>query len=164
MIERIEVDETSLTRVVEALRAESDGSGLNRDFVRELREAVEPAAAAARSAILSMGVSGLHHSDPGLRTSIAERVKVDVHLGNHPSVAIRVSKTGMPRGFSNAPKRTNARKGWRHQVFGQDVWVSQRGKPGWFDDTIPKFQPAAERRAARALEKVAERISVKTKG
>jgi len=165
MIERVEVDERDLVLLVAALRDEADGRQLNRDLVAELRAIAEPAAAAARGAILSMGVSGLHHAEPGLRSSVAEHTKVVVRVsGRHPSVGIRVSKVGMPRGFSNAPKRLNAASGWRHQVFGQDVWVSQRGRPGWFDDTIARFKPAAERGAQRAMDSMAERISVRTRG
>lgn len=165
MIERVEVDERDLAMLVAALRAESDGKALNRDLVHGLRAVVEPAAAAARSAILSMGTSGLHHPEPALRTVVAEQTKVTVRTaGKHPSVGVRVTKHGMPRGFDNAPKRLNAAKGWRHPVFGQDTWVSQRGRPGWFDDTLNRFKPAAERAAHEAMDGVAERISVRTRG
>lgn len=165
MIERMEVNERDLVLLVAALRAESDGKALNRDLVRELRVVAEPAAAAARAAILSMGTSGLHHPEPALRTAVAEHTKVTVRTGGrHPSVGVRASKTGMPRGFYNAPKRLNAAKGWRHQVFGQDTWVTQRGRPGWFDDTIARFKPAAERGAKSAMDDMAERISVRTRG
>lgn len=160
----VEVDQRQLRRLQLALRKEADGKELSRDLVRELREVAEPAAAAARAEILSMG----SHSDtiPGLRTTVASHVKVKVRLsGKHPGVMVRVGKTGMPRGFRNAPKRLNSAKGWRHKVFGNpDVWVVQRGKPGWFDDTMHKFTAQTRRGAGRALDKVAKRIDNRTRG
>jgi hypothetical protein len=163
MIERIEVDEKQVVRLVAALRAEEDGKGLNQDLVEELTHIVQPAIRASQAAIMSMPSST--EQTPGLRSSVASHIHERVRLsGQHPSVGIAVDKSGMPRSFRNAPKRLNARRGWRHKVFGGDVWVTQRGKPGWFDDTIAKFKPAAERAAARALDKVAARIDHKTKG
>jgi hypothetical protein len=38
------------------------------------------------------------------------------------------------------------------------------GQPGWFDDTIAAEEPAAIRAADGALEAVAERIDLKTRG
>lgn len=163
MIERVEVDKRQLARLVAALDAESDGKELGRDLTEELTHVVEPAVRAAQAAIMSMSSST--ELTPGLRSTVASHTHARVRLtGQHPSVGIAVDKTGMPRDFSNAPKRLNSRKGWRHNVFGRDVWVTQRGKPGWFDDTIAKFKPAAERAAGKALDNVAERIDRRTKG
>jgi len=162
--QHVEVDQKQLARVYAALRAEEDGKQLSRDLVHELRAVAEPAAEAARAAILSMG----SHSEalPGLRTTVARHTKVMVRLtGRRPGVMVRVDKSGMPRGFRNAPKRLNSAKGWRHQVFGNpDVWVTQRGKPGWFDDTMHKFTADARAAAGHALDKVAKRIDNKTRG
>lgn len=164
MQEHVEVDQRALKLLYSALRKEEDGKELVRDLSRELRKVAEPAAAAARAAILSLG----SHSEalPGLRSTVASRVKVSVRIsGKRPGVRIRVSKAGMPRGFNNAPKRLNSAKGWRHPVFGnRDLWVTQHGKPGWFDDTVSAFRPAAVLGAARALDKVAKRIDNKTRG
>lgn len=164
MDQHVEVDQKQLRRVYAALRAEEDGKELSRDLVRELRDVAEPAAEAARAAILSMG----SHSEalPGLRGTVAHHTRVKVRLtGKRPGVMVRVDKNGMPRGFRNAPKRLNSARGWRHQVFGNpDVWVSQRGKPGWFDDTMKKFTAEAREAAGHALDKVAKRIDNKTRG
>ena len=145
------------------MRAEDDGKALSRDLVRELRAVAEPAMRAAQAAILSMGSKG--KTVPSLRTTVAQHTKVRVRTsGKHPGVAIRADKNGMPRGFKNAPKRLNSAKGWRHQVFGTDTWVTQRGKPGWFDDTISAFKPAARKAAQEAMDNMARRIDYKTKG
>jgi hypothetical protein len=160
---RIEVDPKSLRLLVRALRKEADGKELVRDLKRNLVAVAEPAAAAARASILSM--ESHHDDEPGLRAAIARRTRVSIRTtGRRAGVAIRSSKLGMPRGFRNAPKRLNARGGWRHPVFGHDRWVSQMGKPGWFDDTIAKFKPAAREAAHRAMVDIAKRISRQTRG
>lgn len=163
MIDRVEVDETDLTRLVAALNAEADGKRLGEDLARDLADVLEPAVSAAKAAV--MGMSSSSDITPVLRSAVASGVQSVVRTtGSHPGVAIIASKDGMPRSFRNAPKRLNARKGWRHRVYGQNVWVSQVGQPGWFDDTIPAFKPAAERAAAKALDAVARRIDSRTKG
>ncbi len=164
MFDRVEVDQDDLRRLVTALRKEADGKELARDLVANLRKVAEPAAAAARTAILSMpGNGGLL---PGLRQTIAAKTRVSVRAsGRRPGVSVRVSKSGMPRDFHNAPKRLNARRGWKHMVFGDpDNVVWQRGLPDWFDGTMPRFQSAAEHAAAEALDDVAKRISSRTRG
>jgi len=161
---RMEVDEKSLVRLVAALRSEADGKELGRELALELRAVAEPALQAARGALMSMPSST--HDVPGLRSTVAARTRISVRLsGKHPGVAIRASKAGMPRQFNNAPKRLNAAKGWRHTVFGDDSkWVTQLGMPGWFDDTIPKFKPAAQKAAKEAMDNMARRIDLKTRG
>jgi len=161
----VEVNERDLTRLVAALNGEADGKALRRDLVGGLRAAVEPAAALARGAILSMGVHGLKRATPPLRTAVAAAVKVEVRLGaRQASVAVVVHKHSMPRAFRNAPKRLNAAKGWRHPVYGSDQWVDQLGAPGWFDESMRVAEPAATRAAKEALDEVARRIDMKTRG
>lgn len=163
MIQRIEVDQRSLTRLVTALRQESDGKALTRDLVQKLERIAEPALLAARAELMAME----SHSNvqPGLRSTVVAHTEVEVKLGGkRPGVSIRAHKTGMPRGFANAPKRLNEPRGWRRRVFGTNRWVVQMGRPGWFDDTIPRFKPAAERAAGQALDEVARRIDMKTRG
>lgn len=159
----IEVDAKSLRLLVAALKKESDGKALVRDLVKNLRAVAEPAAAAAKAAILSMES---HHGDmPGLRTAIARKTRVSARTtGRRAGVAIRASKLGMPRGFRNAPKRLNAKGGWDHPVYGHEPKVHQLGKPGWFDDTISAFKPAAHEGAKRALVEMANRVDRRTRG
>lgn len=177
---RVEVDRTDMRLLLRALRDEADGKEMRRDLVRGLRVAVEPAAAAARASILSMGVHGRSHPTPGLRASVARATKVSVRTGrNRPGVVVRVKKTKTVRGFDNAPKRLNSKKGWRHPVpvprrerealeaAGLPVepaWVTQMGKPGWFDEPMKAAAPAAIAAAELTLDNVARRISAKTRG
>lgn len=162
---RVEVDRTDLRRLLRALRDEADGKEMRRDLVRGLRTAVTPAVQLARGSILSMGTKGVDTASPGLRSSIAAATKISVRTGkNRPGVRVVVKKTTMPRGFRNAPKRLQSKKGWRHPVHGSDRWVTQRGKPGWFDDNMAKAEPAAVAAAEIVLDNVARRISAKTRG
>lgn len=162
--EHVEVDRRSLVLLVAALRKEADGKELRRDLVRNLRAVATPALQAARAAILAM--PSMSTREPGLRASVAKQTKISVTTtGRRAGIRIRALKTGMPRGFRNAPKRLNSRKGWRHPVFGnREVWRSQMGQPGWFDDTIPPFKPAAVAAAAAAMDAVARRVSQRTRG
>lgn len=162
--EYMEVDRASLRLLVAALRDEADGKELKRDLVRGLRAVAEPALLAARAAILAMPSMSVR--EPGLRATVAKQTKISVTTtGKRAGVRIRALKTGMPRGFRNAPKRLNAKGGWRHPVYGnREVWKTQMGQPGWFDDTIPRFKPAAVKAAALAMEAVAQRISLRTRG
>ena len=159
---RVEVDQGDLRKLVRALNREADGKELRRDLVEGLKTAVEPFAQLARSSILSMSSSGRYQVEPGLRESIASQIAVEAKTGGrNAGVSVIARKRGMPRGFRNAPKLTN-RRTWRHRVFGMDVWVNQRGKPGWFDDTLKRADPAAERAAKQAMDNVAKRIDERT--
>ncbi len=164
--QQVEVDAQSLKRVVSALKKEADGKELARDFVRELRAVAEPALLAVRASILSMpayGATSHSEDERNLRAAVAARTKVSVRTtGRRPGVSIKASKTGMPRGFRNAPKRLSAAN-WRHPVFGMDRWVAQVGKPGWFDDTLRPFREPAKEAASAALHQAARRIEERSK-
>jgi hypothetical protein len=162
--DRIEVDRRSLTLLVRALRREADGKAMARDLIKEQRVVAQPALEAVRAAILSM--PSISTVAPGLRQTVARKTRISVRTtGRRAGVSIRALKTGMPREFKNAPKRLNARQGWRHPVFGnRDRWVSQVGKPGWFDDTLTAQRPAIIRAVSRVLEHAANRISATTRG
>src|ERR1044072_1036312 len=153
-----EGEQGDLRQLTRALNKEADGKELRRDLVRELKIAVEPVTALAPGSILSMASQGL--SAPPLRSAVAAAVRTEARLsGRQAGVSAIAKKTGMPRGFRNAPKRLNARGGWRHPVRGNpNVWVSQKGKPGWFDDTMRRADPAAERAAKKAMDDMGKSI------
>lgn len=164
MTEGVEVDQRDLKRLVVALRREADGKELRRDLVRGLRSAVAPAAAAARTSILSMPVRGAADREGvSLRAAVAAGVKVEIRTTGRAGVFVVARSNGMPRKFRTAPKRLNAR-GWRHPVHGTKKWVTQVGKPGWFDDTLKHAKPGANRAAGEALDDVAKRIDQQTRG
>lgn len=161
MAVRVEVDQQSLRLLVSALRKEADGKQLGQDMARNLKTVAEPALQAARAAILGMPSST--ETAPGLRATVASQTRISVRRsGKRPGVAIRASKRGMPRKFRNAPQRLNRKQGWRHPVFG-GAWVTQIGQPGWFDDTIAAFKPAAVIAAGLVLDEMKARIAARTR-
>jgi hypothetical protein len=154
-------DEDSFRRVARALADEGDGKELRRQLIRDLRAIMQPAADEAKANVMGMRSGGLPHAGEPLRSAVAAGVKVVVRLGRNPAVAIKASRNGMPRNFRNAPKRLNERKGWRHKVYGRDVWVTQMGAPEWFDKPIRRRRKHMERAVEKALEDVARRIDRK---
>lgn len=159
----LEADASALKRVATALNAEADGKALRRDLGKNIRKALAPAVAEARAGIRSMSSAGLPVEGGGLRQAIARRIRAQAKLsGRTPGARVRVSKRGMPRGFELAARRTNRRKGWRHPVYGnRNVWVSQLGKPGWFDDPMRRGRPRYRAAVLAALNESARRITRK---
>lgn len=162
----IEVDARDLRRLVISLKKASDGKELRKDLVRGLKAAVEPAAKAAKASILSMSSSGSRDEEgTSLRAAVAAAVKTQVRtVGSRAGVYVVAGRSGMPRGFLDAPKRLNAKR-WRHPVFGnRKKWVTQVGKPGWFDKAMDSAKPATVRAAKEAMDNVAQRIDHQTRG
>lgn len=149
-----------LKRLAVILGREADGKQLRKELAANLRKASMPVRDEARSAILSMESGGLPHEGEGLRQAIASHITVDARLtGQSTGARVKVSRKGMPRGFDNAPKRTNAPK-WRHKVFGNAAaWVDQVGKPRWFDDVMQKHTAEWRGACLEAMNAMAARIA-----
>lgn len=159
----VEPDRESFQRVIAAIKEDQDGKELVRDLRKGFKAALEPAAAEARNNILTMRSAGLPEFETSLRTAIASKVTVDVSLSaKSPRVGIKARRKDMPRGFTNAPKRLNSAKGWRHPLFGDRTkWVQQIGAPGWFDRPMAGRRDQYLEAATKALQAVADRISRK---
>lgn len=158
-----------LEDVATALRFEEDGTRLRRALSKELRQAVDPAVAEAKGRIMAMDTAGLPHGQ-SLRGAIARQVKAQTRLtGKSAGVRVRVSRKGMPRGFDNAPKRTNRDAGWRHPVpvrypdggatQESDTWVHQVGAPGWFDNPMQEHADDYLAAVQQVIADTADRIS-----
>ncbi len=159
---RLSTDVEGLHALTRALRAEEDGKRMRRDLTTRMRKALAPAVAEAKAGIMAMSSRGLPAEGPPLRTAIARQIKAEARLsGRMAGARVKAKKRSMPRGFANAPKRTNSGKGWRRRVYGRDVWVRPIGRPGWFDD--PMQRNATQYRAAvlDAMEATAKRIAGK---
>lgn len=153
----------SLEAFAKAIGAEADGKALRKELAKKLKEIIAPAVAEARAAATNMPSAGLAHDGEPLRSAIARRIVGEVRLsGRATGIRIKAKRKGMPRGFEHAPKRTNARGGWRHKVFGHDVWVTQIGVPNWFDDAMRDTRPEARAKCLAALEDMARRIKMRT--
>jgi hypothetical protein len=148
-----------LLALARACDDEADGRQMRGEVAANLHAALEPAVAEVRGAILGMSSGGLPHDGEPLRAAVASAVRSDIRLsGKFAGARIQVTKRGMPRGFANAPKRLNARRGWRHRVFGRDVWVTQIGEPGWFDDTMARGHRRYRAAVEKAMDGMANRI------
>lgn len=157
----LSADVTDLRRFARELRREADNRELRRDFVTELKAIARPAAEQAKARVRAMPSRSTGRRRGGsLRSKVASKVVVRVSTGGRrPGVRVTVMKSGMPRGFRNAPQRLNRRTGWRHPVFGRDVWVVQLGAPGWFDETMIATRAGARRAAVAAMEAMRDRIA-----
>ena len=158
MIE-LSTEAQALEGVATALRFEEDGRQLRKDMTRELRQAVEPAIPVIKSGLMSY--SGAGRVSPSLTATVASRVRVASRLtGDRAGVRVSIGRTGMPRGFRNAPKRLNRAEGWRHPVFGDtEKWVQQRGPAGYFDDPLNERRDEMRAAVVRAVEEMSERVA-----
>lgn len=158
----VEPDRVSFSRVTRALDDEADGAEWRRETAGELHQALEPGVIAVRGAIEGMATSGIPHAGEPLRQAVAAGVEAmgryDTKVGG---ARIRAKRLYGVRGFVNAPKRLNARRGWQHPVGGGRVQVTQIGRPGWFDDPLKRLHPRLRIAAERALQNRARRISRK---
>jgi len=163
----LSLDQETVLGVAEALRWEEDGAKLRRDLSREIRQALEPAAADARGEILGMASAGFSRGE-SLRTAVARQVAAEGRLtGRNAGGRVRVRNRDNPRGFDHAARRLNSPKGWRHPVprrrrrdgsLPDEKWVQQIGKPGWFDDTLRGHAREYRRAVMVAVEEMRERI------
>lgn len=156
----LSIDQTALTSLARRLGDEADGKKLRRDLAKNMRKAIAPGVVEARANLMAMGTRGLPTEGEPLRRAVARGVRAEVRLGGRQVGAkLSVRKRGMPRGFKNAPARLNAAAGWRRRLWGRDQWVTQMGRPGWFDD-VPKANRRRYRAAVvAAMSEAAKRIS-----
>lgn len=148
--------------VLRAIRAEEDGKELRKELAKNLRDELKPAAAEAKTGIMSM--SAAMTEAPGLRSSIARKIRPEVKLGGRWSGArVKARKIQGIRGFANAPKRTQRAGGWRTRNFGRDQWRTQHGKTDWFDRAMHPESPRYKAAVAAALEAMAARIAARSR-
>ncbi|MEU0102392.1 hypothetical protein [Streptomyces sp. NPDC006267] len=154
------VTHEGLDALVRAIRQEADGKALRKDLAKNMRDALRPGAAMAKSGIMSMPSAGTGMG-PSLRSGIAKKIRPEVKLGGRWTGArVKAFKTPGLRGFANAPKRTNRRSGgWRSLTYGREPWRTQSGKRQWFDEA---FENDSDRHLAavhEAMEDMARRLA-----
>lgn len=170
MVVEVTVQQSRLTELAARLSKEADGARLRLELARNLRIAVAPAVAEVKSGAMKIKRSSSNGSRPSkknqvadsdvsLGAAIARGVTTQVRMkGKAAGVSVKARKSGMPRGFANAPKRINAQK-FRHPIFGSDRWVEQVGAPGFFDHPLQRDHVAYRAACVRAMEDMAKRIS-----
>lgn len=152
---------------------------LKRELRRALKDAAGTAADAARSSILAMPAT--QTGTPPLRPAVANSVTVRVGMTGQIQVSIVAEPNKMPPGMGNMPKKLNQETFW-HPVYGSRLgeqasvllkkaggkggghgrawtWVEQRGKPGWFDDSINKAGPETQAKISDAMDVTAEYLA-----
>lgn len=149
-----------LDALVRAIRREADGKALRKDLAKNMRDALRPGAAQAKSSIMAMGSAGTS-TGPGLRTAIAKKIRPEVKLGGRWTGArVKAFKTPGLRHFPNAPKRTNRRNGgWRTLTYGREPWRTQTGKREWFDEAFQNDSDQHRRAVVDAMEDMAARLA-----
>ena len=156
------IDQQGLQALARALGRESDGKKFRRELAKNMRNALEPAKAEVRSALMGMGSAGIPVEGAPLRATVLSQLKAEARLtGRSTGARIKIRRRGMPRGFVNAPKRLNRQRGWRHQVFGRDVWVQQVGEPEYFDRPLREGHAKYRAAVLEAMEDMARRIAKK---
>lgn len=107
---------------------------------RRIRDAAKGLAGEVQSEVGGRG--------EGLRAGIAAGIKVDVMTGAARE-GVRIRSTGP------LAQAWESSRGWRHPVFGHDVWVRQQGHP-YFRRTIfegrDKVREAVEAAMTEAVE------------
>ncbi|WP_234443507.1 hypothetical protein [Streptomyces sp. NRRL B-24484] len=152
----VSVDTEGLDALVRALRAEEDGKELRKELARNMRDALKPAVADAKAAV--MAVTANSTASPALRAGVARKIRPEVKLGGKWSGArVKAKKTPNIRGFANAAKRLQQAAGWRTQSWGRG-WRVQHGKVDWFDRAMQPVAPQARRAVLDAMESMARRI------
>jgi hypothetical protein len=151
-----------LEALVRALRQEEDGKQLRKELAKNMRTALRPGAAAAKSSVMTMASAGMG-TGPSLRSAVAKKIRPEVKLGGRWSGArVKAFKTPNIRGFTNAPKRINRRNGgWRTLTYGHEPWRTQTGKPGWFDDSFTNDADAYRAAVYEAMEDMARRLAAR---
>jgi hypothetical protein len=170
MIE-ISVEQSQLTALTARLAHEADGKRLRLELAANLRAAVAPAVSEIKagaqnikrgssSAKRSTKKHPVAESDISIGAAIARGTSARTRLsGRMAGVSVRIGKSGMPRGFRNAPKRFNAPK-FRHPVYGnREVWVSQVGAPGFFDIPLYRGRPVYRAACVKAMDDMSRRIA-----
>jgi hypothetical protein len=158
----LSVDQQRLQEVARALKQEADGKALRRDLLKTLKAVTEATKQEAHSNLMGIASAGLSEGAP-LRSAVASQMKAEARLsGRRTGVGLKVRRKGMPRGFANAPKALNTPKGWRHRVYGRDVWVQQIAVPNeWFDRAARAHQEQAQAGVMEVMEDMAARIAAR---
>lgn len=170
MAVQLTVEQGQLTALVARLAKETDGKKLRLELAAGLRAAVAPAVEEIKSGAMrikresssAQRPSKKHpvpESDVSLGAAIARGIGVQTRMsGRLAGVAVKASKKGMPRKFVNAPKRINAKQ-FRRKVYGHNVWVTQVGAPGFFDNPLKKGRTVYRAACVKVMDGMAERIA-----
>lgn len=91
----------------------------------------------------------------GLRAATARTIKSRVaYSGRKLGAAIYTDVSGLPQSQRRLPRYLNAKKGWRHPVWGnRQIWVRQVGEP-YFDTPIDRHRTRVRKAVEQAVTEV----------
>jgi hypothetical protein len=140
--------------VVSAIRTEVKGEG-GRSTGAGARARAAYRLSRSKSKRATAAASAAKRS--GLRDTIAAAVGSSVSAGgNRTNLTFKMRSSQLPESQRTLGKRWNKAAGWRHPVYGHDVWVRQTGRP-YFDKTIEANKEVLET-GVRAAMVVPQRI------
>ena len=149
-----ELDPESLRRLI--LMAREAPTVLKTSVYAGLRASAEPAAEAARQAVLSAPSEGSRHT--GLRQNIAAGVKIGLSASARSAgIKITSSNSALPANQYRM-NRTFDKETFYHPVFGHKPMVAQRGKE-WFYGPIRESRPLFHEGVQKAMDETAERLA-----
>ena len=143
------VDQAKLSALQHRLKA-AGAKDLQRELTKALKDAAKPLADAERRAALALPSA---HGDGTLRRQLAAGVAVSVtKTDRNPGVRVRDR--------AKLAKATQARRGWRHPVYGhRSTWVTEILGPGWFTDTANRHRDDVVKKVREAVDRVARKIA-----
>lgn len=170
------VQQQELIKLRAAMKAEADGKKLEAGIRVAFRVALQPLVPEVQSGVLEYHSAALHAARGGLSLAqaVAAGVKVGVNLsGRHTGARIYISKKGMPRGFTNAPRDLNKKNGWQHPsihhrgklgkaLLGARM-VRQIGPVGFFDKPITAKLGHYRVVCQAVMDQMAERIAARSR-
>ena len=167
MSEPIRVDASQFSTLLRA--AKDFDADLGRELRKSIRIVGKKAADESKAEVLKAPESAAHHrkirTSRGLRRAIAAGIRLQIATPKAGEGGVRIkagtSAVAALTGNASLARKYNAKKGWRHPVYGYDEWVEQKGRP-FFGSVIAKHKPdvaqAVEEALARAADAVAERM------
>jgi hypothetical protein len=155
-----------------ALRGQD--KALRAELLAASRKAAAPIVADVRAAVQGIQVTGSvgggtfarakyakrkPRGGHGLRSTIAAATGSRARVGGkYAGVQIVVNAKKLPPDQASLPWALDSPPGWRHPVFGQDVWVKQQGQP-WFAVTIRRHQAAVQAQIGAAMDATTEKLT-----
>lgn len=121
---------------------------------KRIRDAAQVAAADAQNTVRNAPTKGSQST--GLREDIARGIKVTVATGQTAGVVIR-STTNNQAHPGSVVKAFDRASGWRHRVFGNDVWAPQEGHP-YFASVISKHRDAVTKAVLHAMSEAGDTL------
>ena len=164
---RAELDPESLRKIV--AMAKEVRPALKRSVYKDLREAADPVAQAARDEVMNVlpprmagAKVGWHPATrsrhTGLREAIAAGVSVGLGSGAMTN-GIRITSSGSKlRAGAQRMNRTYNQATFKHPVFGHGS-VTQAGHDQWFQKPIEKARPQFQDAILKAMNEAAERLA-----